>query len=232
MAGLAAVLPLLVFTSACSREGERRVVAPEPPAEQPQVTGARWVWEPSALAGAVQSAGRNPLVQRALREAPTQGLTPRYDLAVRAVGDAADGGTIGLTILPYAVDGDPTHAAFVSVAQGFGREAAEFAEMIIGREPRADEVGYHTAVWRNQIVWVRSGEAYVPASAGAHPAPLKRQLTKLFDCAVERMPSGCAAGASIANTVAPGEPHALAIGCGIGAAAGGISCVADFLRDK
>jgi hypothetical protein len=239
LAGFAAVLPLLVLASACSREGERRVVAPALP-DPPQVTGARWVWEPSALAGAVLSAGKSPLVQRALREAPVGGLRPRHDLAIRAVGTIADGGTVGVTILPYAVDGDPTHAAFVSVADGFGLEAAEFAEMIVGRDPRPDEVGYHSIGWGGQVAWIRSGDPYFPEAGAsgsavwgsAHPSPLKRNWTRLFDCAVERMPTGCSAGAEIASGLVPGDPRAAAIGCGVGAAVGAISCVVDFLRSK
>jgi len=232
LAGVAAVLPLLVLTSACSNRGERRVVAPEPLPDAPQVTGARWVWEPGALAGAVQAAGRNPLVQRALVGAPAAGLRSRYDLAVRAVGDDASGGTVGLTILPYAVDGDPTRAAFITLAQGYGAEGAEFAEMIVGRDPRPDEVGYQAAAWGHQVVWIRTGDAYFPATAGAQRAPLKRQWTKLFDCMSQRMPTGCAEGAAIANELAPGEPRAAAIGCGVGAAAGAISCAVDWLRDR
>jgi hypothetical protein len=232
VAAVAAVLPLLVLTSACSREGERRVVAPAPLSDSPQVTGARWVWEPAALAGAVQAAGKNPLVQRALSQAPIAGLRPRYDLAVRAVGSVQGAGEVGVTILPYAVNGDPTHAAFISVAQGSGQEAAEFAEMILGRNPNPDEIGYHSIVWGNQVAWVRSGDSWLLPAGGANRAPLRRQWTKLFDCLAERMPTGCAAGASIASELVPGEPRAAAVGCGIGAAAGAISCVADFLRDK
>lgn len=232
LAGVAAVLPLLVLTSACSNRGERRIVAPDPLPDRPQVTGAHWVWEPGALAGAVQAAGRNPLVQRALNRAPVGGLHARFDLAVRATGEDATGGTVGVTILPYAVEGDPTRAAFVSLAEGMGIEGAEFSEMIVGRDPGPDETGYVSAVWGNQIVWIRTGEAYFPATDGAHPAPLKRQWTKLFDCMAQRMPTGCAEGAMIANEIAPGQPHAAAIGCGVGAAAGAVSCVADWLRDR
>lgn len=232
VAGVAAVLPLLILASACSKREERRIVAPDPPSDAPKVTGARWVWEPTALAGAIQAAGRSPLVQRALSQAPTAGLRPRFDLAVRAVGEVEGAGSVGLTILPFAVNGDPTHAAFVSVGEGFGIEAAEFAEMILGREPTANETGFHSVAWGNQVAWVRSSDAWVLPPGGAHPSPLRRQWTKLFDCLTQRMPTGCAAGSAIAEEVAPGSPHAAAIGCGIGAAAGGVSCVADFLRDK
>lgn len=224
-----AVLSLLILASACSKDEARRIVAPSLP-DPPEVTGARWVWEPRALAGAVQAAGKNPLVQRALLEAPVGRLQARHDLAVRAVGEGSDGRPVGLTILAYAVDGDPARAAFVSMAEGFGSEVAEFAELILGRDPRADETGFHRIVWGGRTVWVRSADPQFATSA--HPAPLRRQWTKLFDCLAERMPSGCAAGAAIGQTIAPGLPHAAAVGCGIGAAAGGISCVADFLKDK
>jgi hypothetical protein len=191
-----------------------------------------WVWEPEALAGAVRLAGTSPLVQRALAAAPIEGLRARHDLAIRAVGDGSDGAPVGFTILPYSVAGDPTRAAFVSMVQGFGREAAEFAEMIVGREPRPDEVGFHSVVWGDRIVWIRSGEAYAVSSSGANRSPMKRQWTKFFDCLAQRMPTGCAAGSAIAEEIAPGEPRAAAIGCGLGAAAGAGSCIADFVRDR
>lgn len=228
-AGFAAVLPLLVLASACSKEGAPRIAAPSP-SEPPEVTGARWVWEPRALAGAVQAAGKSPLVQRALSQAPIAGrLQPRYDLAVRAVAEGADGRPVALTILPHAVAGDPTRAAFISMAEAFGTEAAEYAEMIVGREPRPDEEGFHSIVWGDQVVWVRSGDAVVPSGAGGLRSPMKRNWGKLFECLADRMPTGCAAGASIAREVAPGFPQAAAVGCGIGAAVGAATCAAQYL---
>ncbi|MGE5179239.1 MAG: hypothetical protein ACM3PF_09125 [Bacteroidota bacterium] len=232
LVGFAAVLPILVLASACSRDSERRVVAPNPLPDSPQVTSAHWVWETEALAGAVQSAGKNPLVQRALAQAPIGGLRPRFDLAVHAVGEVPDvGGTVGLTILPYAT-ADPTHAAFVSVARGLGSEAAEFAEMIVGREPGPSEIGFHSVVWGDQVVWVRSADAYVQAAGGTLRSPIRKSWTRLFDCLANRMPAGCAAGSSIASEIAPGSPHAAAIGCGVGAALGAASCALDFIRGK
>lgn len=226
----AAVLPLLVLTSACSRESKRNAVAPML-RDRPSVTGARWVWEPSALASAVRAAGSSPLVQRALSEAPIPAarVHARHDLAIRAIGDATDGGAVGLTILPYEVRDDPTHAAFVSVAEGYGAQVVEFAEMILGRDPMPDEIGFHQVVWNGKVAWIRSSEGFVATSESARPSPAKRQWTKLFDCLATRMPTGCAAGAAIANELVPGEPRATAIGCGIGAAAGAASCAIDFL---
>lgn len=228
-AGVTAVLPLLVLASACSREGASRVAAPSRP-EPPQVTAARWVWEPQTLAGAVQSAERSPLTQRALSQAPIAGrLRARYDLAVRAVGQGADGKTLGLTILPHSVEGDPTRAVFISVADGLGSQAAELAEMIAGREPAPDEVGFHSVVWGDRVVWVRSGDVYEMSGAGALRSPMKRNWGKLFTCLADRMPTGCAAGAAIARDLAPSFPQASAIGCGVGAAAGALTCAAEFL---
>ena len=227
----AVLLPLLLLASSCSRGGEKSVLAPVP--EQPrhvtQVAEMRWVWEHDALSGAVLAASRNPLVQRALVDAPVSGLVPRPDLAIRAVGADSDGAPIGFTILPYSVGGDRTRAAFVSVAQAFGREAVEFAELIVGREPRPEETGFERAVWGNQIVWVRTGDAYELVSRGGHLAPMKRNWGRFFSCLTERMPAGCAAGASIANDLAPAFPRAAAVGCAIGALGGAASCVLDML---
>jgi hypothetical protein len=229
--GFAAVLPLLLLATSCSRE-EKRVVAPEPPLDPPHVATGRWIWEPDGLAGAVREARSNPVVQRALATATVTGLTPRNDLAVRAVGVDSRGLPVGLTILPFSVGHDSSHAAFISVAEGSGRQGAEFAEMIVGREPRPDEVGFTRMTWGDRLVWVRTGDAYELAPGMAHPAPMKRNWAKLFTCLAERMPIGCAAGADIADDFAPGNPRAAAVGCAIGAAAGGLSCALEFMGSK
>jgi hypothetical protein len=226
--GLAAVLPLLLLATSCSRGNEKRVVAPNPTVDPPHVTTGRWIWEPDGLAGAVREARSNPLVQRALATATVTGLNPRNDLAVRAVGEDSRGLPVGLTILPFSVGRDSSRAAFISVAEGSGRQAAEFAEMIVGRDPRPDETGFTQTTWGNQIVWVRTGDAYELAPGMAHPAPMKRSWNKLFKCLAERMPMGCAAGSDIAGDFAPGNPRAAAVGCAIGAAVGGLSCAFDF----
>lgn len=229
--GLAAALPLLLLATSCSRGNEKRVVAPTP-LDPPHVATGRWLWEPDGLAGAVREARSNPLVQRALATATVTGLRPRNDLAVRAVGEDDRGMPVGLTILPFSVGRDSSHAAFITVADGSGRQAAEFAEMIVGREPRPDETGYTRMTWGNQIVWVRTGDAYELAPGMAHPAPMKRNWTKLFTCLAERMPQGCAAGADIADDFAPGNPRAAAIGCAIGSAVAGLSCALEFVGSK
>lgn len=229
--GAAAVLPLLLLASACSRSEEKRVAAPTPPAET-RVREMHWIWEQEAVSAAATTAGASPLVQRALASSPILGLRFERSFVVHATGETSDGSPLRLTILPYSVQGDPTKAAFVSMAEGYGRVAAEYGEMIVGRDPRPDEPGFHPVVWGNRLVWIRSGEAFEPGTSSGQPAPMKRSWTKLFDCVAERMPTGCAAGSAIAEEVAPGYPHAAAVGCGIGAALGAGSCVADFIRDR
>lgn len=226
--GLAAVLPLLLLATSCSRGTEKRVVAPNPPLDPAHVQTGRWIWEPEGLAGAVREARSNPLVQRTLATATTTGLRPRNDLAIRAVGSDSRGMPVTLTILPFSVGHDSSHAAFISVAEANGRQAAEYAEMIVGREPRPDEAGYTQASWGNLLVWIRTGDAYELAPGMAHPSPMKRNWGKFFRCLAERVPQGCSAGMEIADEFAPGIPRAAAIGCAIGSAIAGLSCGFEF----
>jgi hypothetical protein len=242
----AAALLLAVVTGACSRETEKRITAPVP--SEPVVTGMRWVWEPASLAAEVRRAGSNPLVQRALAEAGVTGMRARHDLAIRAIGVGPDGAPVGFTLLPYAIPDDPTRAVFISSAEGLSTEAVEIVEMIAGREPRANEIGFEPVLFAGRLVYIHTKDSYVPAPpdppAPSDPwypkqparrgaeSPVRRSFTKLFGCLAERMPQGCAAGASIADEIAPGVPKAAAIGCGVGAAIGAGSCVLDFLGKK
>ncbi len=228
----AAVIPLLLVATSCSRGDEKRVVAPNLPVDPPHVVSGRWIWEPAALAGAVREARANPLVQRALTTSNVAGLRPRSDLAVRAVGEDSRGVAVGLTILPFSVGNDSTHAAFISVAEASGLQAAEFAEMIVGRDPYPSEVGFEATTWGNQIAWIRTGEAYALAPHIGHLAPARIQWGKLFGCLAERMPAGCSMGAEMGREIAPNFPQAAAIGCAIGAAGGALTCGLQFLTGK
>ncbi len=215
-----AALLLVVVTGACSRESEKRITAPLP--SEPVVTGMRWVWEPASLAAEVRRAGSNPLVQRALAQGGVPGMRARHDLAIRAIGVGPDGAPVGFTLLPYAIPGDPTRAVFISSA-----------------EP---------VLFAGRLVYIHTKDSYVPPppdppvptdpwypeqpmKRGAE-SPVRRSFVKLFSCLAERMPQGCAAGAGIADEIAPGVPKAAAIGCGVGAAIGAGSCILDFLGNK
>jgi hypothetical protein len=211
----------------------------------------RWVWEPASLAAAVSRAGANPLVQRALAEAAIPGMRARHDLAIRAIGVGPDGAPLGFTLLPYAITDDPTRAVFITAAQGIGTEAVEVVEMIAGREPRSNEIGFEPVLFAGKLVYVHTVDSYepdppsppddtprdpyvpdpYPVQRGAE-SPARRVFAKLFACLAERMPQGCAAGVDIANEIAPNVPKAAAIGCGVGAAVGAGSCVLDYLSRK
>ncbi|HEV8129424.1 MAG TPA: hypothetical protein VGQ14_07190 [Candidatus Eisenbacteria bacterium] len=247
----AAALLLVVGSGACSRQEEKRITAPTP--AEPVVTAMRWVWEPASLAAAVSRAGANPLVQRALADAAVPGMRARHDLAIRAIGVGPDGAPLGFTLLPYAITDDPTRAVFITAAQGIAAEAVEVVEMIAGREPRANEIGFEPVLFAGRLVYVHTIGSYeqgpetpyppdntprdpyvpdpYPVQRGAE-SPVRRSYAKLFNCLAERMPQGCAAGAEIANEIAPGIPKAAAIGCGVGAALGAGSCVLDLLSRK
>jgi hypothetical protein len=245
----AAALLLVVAAGACSRQEEKRITAPIP--AEPVVTGMRWVWEPQSLAAAVSRAGSNPLVQKALANAAVPGMRARHDLAIRAIGAGPDGAPLGFTLLPYAITDDPTRAVFITAAQGIGTEAVEVVEMIAGREPRSNEIGFEPVLFAGKLVYVHTVDSYepdppsppddtprdpyvpdpYPVQRGAE-SPARRVFAKLFACLAERMPQGCAAGVDIANEIAPNVPRAAAIGCGVGAAVGAGSCVLDYLSRK
>ncbi|HEX7077891.1 MAG TPA: hypothetical protein VF363_05685 [Candidatus Eisenbacteria bacterium] len=221
------LLPVALAASGCAEKKEGRVVAPtRPVAGPPAAAEAHWVWDRAALSAAVSRASSSPLVERTLAESPTSGLDPAFQNAIHLEGSLDNGQSVSLTLLPYVVGGDSTHAAFVSVARSGDLELAEFAEMIVGRDPSPFETGFHPALWGTTPVWVKTGDAYSVDAAG-HLAPLRRSLTKLFECLVQEMPSGCMAGGIVGGAV--GGPGGAAIGCGVGAAMGAAACVADWL---
>jgi len=226
-----AIVPLLALAATgCERRGSTRVVDP-PPDPRPAVVEAHWVTEKEGLGSAVRLAAASPLVRRAFITSPHPRLTPMHRFAVRAVGTVDGGSAVGVTILPYMVDDDSTHAAFISLIDGDGVQVAEFGELIFGREPTSLEAGFHAVRIENQIAWVKSGEAFLSAADGpVHLSPERRNWLKFAECFFDRGPAYCQAGADIGQIVAPGVPHARAVGCAVGTAIAGISCAAEHLR--
>jgi len=227
---LVVVLPLAILASGCSKREADRVAAPKPDGPiPPAVAEAHWVWDRDALHAAVNQAAASPLVQSALSDAPTTGLSPCFQYAVRVAAWTSDGTPFWVTMLPYVFGSDSTHALIVSVIEGMGSRLAEPAEVILGRDPFPHETGFLPYAWGAGTIWVKSGEAWAVKSAAAQ-APQRRRWLKFFDCLTTRMPAGCAAGAAIGATIGgPAAPHAAAIGCGVGAAAGAAACALAML---
>jgi len=229
---IAMVLPIVIAAAGCSKEDEKRVSAPEPPdAAVPEVLEAQWITDPRALGSAVQAAAGNPLVQRAVVEAPHPRLTPMPEYALRAVGSAADGSRVGVTMLPYMVDQDSTHAVFISLLERDGRQLAEFSELIFGRAPTSLETGFSSIMIGNRVGWFRGGSTYLVGSDGSTKLSSGRfNWEKWTKCFMENAPAGCTAGRDIADDIAPGIPSAGVIGCSAGTVIVAIGCAIGFFR--
>ncbi|HET9251144.1 MAG TPA: hypothetical protein VFP58_03430 [Candidatus Eisenbacteria bacterium] len=221
------ILPLAVITLGCerTRTGSDRVTSPAPAAPASPVIEARWVWD-KGLNDAIQRAATSPLVQRVVEESPFPGARPVWSMAVRAEGRTTGGRKAGVTILPYSVNGDPTHAFFVSLYEHEGEEIAEPAELIVGRAPTHAETGFTPIRSGDGVLYVKTGAPYAAGAAGMiRLSPERRNWAKFFQCWAERAPQYCSSFASIADEIAPHVPHAMAIGCGVGVAIAGLECL-------
>ncbi len=226
----AIVLPIAFAALGCAREESTRIVDP-PPESRIEVAEAHWVTDRDALAGAVQKAAASPLVRRALIGGPNPRLTPLHQLAVRAVGVLRDGATVGVTILPYMVDGDSSHATFISLIDGGAVQIADVGDLIAGREPTALETGFIPVNLGGRIGWVKGVTSYSAALDGTpRLSPERLKWTKFVECLLGGAAAACESGADIADTIAPGVPRARAIGCGVGVAALAVGCAAQHLR--
>jgi hypothetical protein len=220
-------LPLSLSISGCEHK-QTRVADVEPP-PRPEVIEAHWVTGPE-LDRAVLEAAATPLVKQVIEENVDPRLTPMWHLAVKATGRILDGRTIGVTMLPYMVDGDPMHARFLSyIDDGMG-PYAEPSDLILGREPTSLETGFVPVDLGGRIGYVRSGATYKMAASGlVQRSAERRNWIKFADCFFDAAPGYCATGSALAEEIAPGVPRAGAIGCGAGIAVAAITCAAQHL---
>src|SRR5262249_53258948 len=151
------VVPLALAASGCEQKSAHvaDVAAPRPP----EVLEAHWVSGPE-LDRDVQDAATMPLVRRAIAENVDPRLTPMWDRAVRAEGRLLDGRKVAVTILPYMVDQDPTHARFISYIDDGMTPYAEPSDLIKGREPTSLETGYAAVDLGGAIGYVKVGAHY------------------------------------------------------------------------
>ncbi|TMQ64536.1 MAG: hypothetical protein E6K79_07450 [Candidatus Eisenbacteria bacterium] len=224
---IAIVLPIVMVAAGCGRKESTRVVGPPPPSEGPQIVEAHWVMERDALDGAVQLAASSPLVRRAIVGAGNVRLTPVFRYAVRAEGTEKGGARIGATILPYILDGDSTHAVFISLLERDGKQLVEAQELILGREPTALESGFSPLRLGDRIGWIKNGSSYALGVDGLPQlAPEKFNWVKFITCFLGGAEDACTAGSSVAQAIAPGYPYAAQIGCGVGVALHALGCAA------
>ena len=224
---IAVVLPLVMVAAGCGRRESSRVVAPPPASQEPQIVEAHWVFERDALDGAVQLAAASPLIRRAIAGVPHPRLTPVYGYAVRAEGKTSGGSQIGATILPYIVDGDSTHAVFISLLERDGKQQAEAGELILGREPTSLETGFVPMRIGDGIGFFKGGNSYVAGADGLpRLSPQRFKWMKFVQCFLGGAGAACSTGADIGRAIAPGVPYSSAIGCGIGVGLLAAGCAA------
>ena len=219
------IVPLAVIASGCERQqGPDRIADPTPAVATPEVVEARWVWDKD-LDTAVRNAAVSPLVNRTLAESPHPAAAPIWSRAVRAEGHVRGGSKVSVTILPFSVRDDPTHALFLSVIQQDGQERVEASELIVGRRPTADETGFEAIPQENEVVYVKNGSGYVTAASGpSGMSPVRIRWARFFQCFMDRAPGYCATGAEIGGIIAPSVPQARAVGCGAGLAVAAGEC--------
>jgi hypothetical protein len=224
---IAIVLPIVMVAAGCGRKESTRVVAPPPSGQDPQIVEARWVMERDALTGAIQLAASSPLVRRAIVGAGNVRLTPVFRYAVRAEGIEKGGARIGATVLPYVLDGDSTHAVFISLLERDGKQLAQASEVILGREPTALEAGFVPVRLGDRIGWVKDGSSYAFGADGvAQLSPEKFNWVKFVTCFMGGAADACSNGSSVGQGLAPGYPYAAQIGCGVGVALLAVACAA------
>lgn len=221
-----AILPLAFLIGACSKQGERRIVAPEPESPaQGLVADAAWVADRDEVARAASIAAAHPLVGSVLAEHAGDRLAYRPEFALRGQGRMVSGRNVSVTILPYVTGGDETHATFVSLLESGDDAGVSHAEVIWGRDPRPDETGYEAFLFGGVRGWIREDDLRVVTLGRVGSlSPERFNLQKFLTCFNESAGAMCAAGSSLATQIAPGMPSAGAVGCAAGTAAAAIGC--------
>ncbi len=223
----AVVLPVALLLGACSREAGNRVVTPEAAEERALVRAASWVSDRDQVSKAASTAAAHPLVRRALDEAGADRLAFAPEYAIRAVGRSSRDRAIALTTLPYTTAGDPTHATFVTLIESEGESAVSSAELLWGRDPRPDEVGFEPIVIGGMRGWIREADLRMAPAPGAPLlSPERVNRMKFMTCFETLGPQLCSQGIAISNQIAPSVPYHEAIGCAAGTAVAAISCAA------
>lgn len=221
------LLPLTLLAGACGREESHRVAAPDAPEETTLAREASWISDRDVVSQAASTAAAHPLIRRAIEEAGPGRLAYRPEYALRAVGRSARGHAVTITILPYTTAGDETHATFVSLLESEGETGVSSAEMLWGRDPRPDEIGFEPFYLAGVRGWMREADLLIAAAPGAPLlTPERFNRAKFMSCFRELGPSLCTQGAAIAQQIAPGVPYREAIGCAGGTAVAAISCAA------
>jgi hypothetical protein len=222
----AVVLPLAFLASACTTKQASPPTAPLDAVDESAIRNGAWVTDRDALRLAAASAVRHPLVAATLAAVGSDRLDAMPQSTIRAVGSTVGGLPVEFTMLPYVRRGDPSHGVFVTLGRIGDEERVEEAEMIVGREPRADEPGFVPVSIPGGVVWIAEGDAAARPSAGvAARSPARLNKLAFLTCLVSTAPGACDAGAAIASQIAPNVPVARAVGCAVGVAGAALACL-------
>jgi hypothetical protein len=230
---LAVVLPLAVAVGACSKPGAGpgRIASPAATVEGTKIVEAHFIRSEPELAAAAAAVARHPLFRTALSSAGAARLSATPQYTVREVATLEGGGSLEFTMLPFIVNGDSSHAFFATLARMNDRERILVSELIAGRDPKWDEVGFTAVSFQGETIWVKDGDSYaVNAGAPVRLAPERFNPMRMLQCMLETAGPMCAMGATIGSTVAPEFPAvSAAVGCAVGTAVSVGLCVADSL---
>ncbi len=227
IAVVAVLLPVALVAGACNQDGKERrsvSIATKPPAEA-QVLEASWVESRDQVAQAASIAAAHPLVRSALELAGPGRLAYQPQFALRVNGRSTTDQRVSVTILPYTTNEDPTHGTFVSLIERGGVTAVSRAEILWGRDPRSDEVGFEPLVVHGITGWIREDDTRV-AAAGRFPNLGAEVINKakFMTCFGILGPQLCTQGSTIAGEIAPGLPYREVVGCAVGTAIAAITC--------
>ena len=217
---------LALTIASCARHEETKLVNPAPPGGTTlvDVAEAHWIDRGPELLRAVQLASANPLVRRALVEAPQPNLRFRSDATIAAAGLGTDGIRYRATILPYADPDDPNRATFLTLLSRDGFEMCQRSELLASETRVSPDSGYSPITLFDQTFYIREGEPYVPASDGAaRLSPERFNKVRFMSCFVAGMALVGRVSESFCTGM-PDYPRCVAISTGVGTAAMAVGC--------
>ena len=224
---------IALAASSCARHEQRRVLDPATSAGErpPDVVEARWLTEGDELRSAVARAAKNPLVARATADAAGDPrLTFLPNLAVGAIGAAADGTPIRFTILPYAYDRDPTHATMVALVESSDHAQAETFELITQRDPTSLEPDFELIGSGSRRVWYKDVAVYAQSPSGpAALGPERFSFHKFGRCFLEEAPKALTLVGHFCSGEGAEIPHCYEVGGGLAVAFVAVVCAIQAL---
>lgn len=211
----------------CATREERKVLGPPPPPSESagsEVAEAHWLAQGPEFVRAVRSASANPLVRRALIEAPQPNLRFVPDGAIAAVGLGTDGARYRVTILPYADPSDANRATFLTLMERDEILICQRSELLASATRVSPDSGYVAVTIFGRRLYLREGATYVPASDGSiQRSPERFNRARFMQCFM----AGIAAVGAVSNAICgglPQYPQCGVIANAVGTAAVGIGC--------